>query len=471
MNSTKQISNYGKKFYIGFMQNYEGYWWQNTLILEMVVSTEGSSPVQFSVKTSYGVVYSGTTTASSPVTVNLPTNLLVYSASYTYRNKGVHVYTTGHGSISVLAINFRKNTVGEYLAYPCQDVGSAPFEYYIVSTLTHRRHSEFLLVGCNDNTTITITPSQTVSIPADVQSSSSSLVSVSGGNSHQLTLHQMQTLLIGKSSADLTGSRIVSNKPLTVISGHECSNVPSTQSGCEHLAEQILPTSTWGQKFFLVPFGGRDVGQYYKIVSSRDATTVIRTCNLVTISETLSPAGSYFTFFTSSTTYCSVVADKPILVAQLGLSRVNNDMGGPIISILPSLDQYRNQYSFFSLNRTDFNNHQISVSVLAEYYHPNSIRLDGQPITCSWSTIYNNVGTIVGYGCHQNVTGGTTHTVSHFNPLGKLAVLAHGWSFSGGYGYLAGLHKQLGMLFVYIVALCTCSTLIITCNNTDKQSA
>ena len=395
------------------------------------------------------MVYSGTTTDSSPVTVNFPTSLLVNSASYTYRSNGVHVYTTGYGSISVLVINFRTSSVGEYLAYPCQDVGSAPYEYYIVSTLTYGRQSEFLLVGCDDNTTITITPTQTVSIPVDVQSSSSGFVSVPSGDSHQITLHQMQTLLIGKSSADLTGSRIVSNKPLTVISGHECSDVPSSQFSCEHLAEHIPPTSTWGLEFFLVPFGGRTVGQYYKIVTSQGATVVVRTCNLVTTSQTLSFAGSSFTFFTSSTTYCSVVANKPILVAQLGLSRVSNDMGGPIISILPSLDQYRNQYSFLSLNTTDFNNHQISVSVLAQDYQPNSIRLDGQPINCSWSAIYNNGGTIVGYGCHRSVTGVTTHIVSHDNPIGKLAVLVHGWSFSTGYGYLAGLHQQSGMCLVF----------------------
>ena len=427
------------------MQNYQG----TETRLQLVVSAEGSSPVQFGVETFSGVVYTGTTTASSPVTISLPTSLQTNSAAYTSRNKGVHVYTTREGSVSVLAINFKPGTAGDYLAYPCQDVGGVPYEYYIISTGSRASsaESEILLVGCEDDTTITITPTQTVSIPADAQSSSSGSVSISSGDSHQITLHRMQTLFIGKSSTDLTGSRIVSNKPLTVISGHECGNVPSTQTYCEHLAEHIPPTSTWGQEFLLVPFGGRNVGQYYKIVSSQSATTVVRRCNSVSTSQTLSSAGSFFTFFTSSITYCFVVANKPVLVSQLGLSRLNNDIGGPIISILPSLDQYRNRYSFFSLNKTDFNNHQISVSVLAQYYQPNSIRLDGQPINCSWSAIYNNGGTIVGYGCHRSVTGGTTHIVSHDNPIGKLAVLVHGWSFSGGYEYLAGLHEQLGMLF------------------------
>ena len=69
--------------------------------------------------------------------------------------------------------------------------------------------SEILLVGCEDDTTITITPTQTVSISTDPQSSSSSLQSVASGSNNQITLNKLQTLLIAKSSTDLTGSKIV----------------------------------------------------------------------------------------------------------------------------------------------------------------------------------------------------------------------------------------------------------------------
>ena len=446
--SHKQISNYGEDFYIGFMRNLGG----TTTRLQLVVSAEGSSPVQFGVETSSGVVYTGTTTASSPVTISLPTSLQTNSEAYTFRNKGVHVYTIGQGSVSVLAINFQTGSVGDYLAYPCQDVGGAPYEYYIVSTgsVSSDSISEFLLVGCEDSTTITITPTQTVSIPTDPQSSSSSLQFVTSGSDHQITLNKMQTLLIGKRNVDLTGSRIVSNKPLTVISGHECGIVPYVYDwlSCEHLTVNIPPTSTWGQEFLLVPNGGRNVGQYYKIVSSQSATTVVHRCNSVTSTQTLTSAGNSFTLLSSSTTYCSVVANKPVLVSNLAISSGNENTGDAIISILPSLDQYNNKYSFFSLNTTDFNIHQISVSVLAQYYQPSSIRLDGQPISCSWTAIYNSGGAVVGYGCHRSITGGTTHVVSHNNPDGKLAVVVYGWNASdheSSYGYHAGLRVNLGI--------------------------
>ena len=110
----------------------------------------------------------------------IPTSLYAASSNYANHDKGIYVYTIGPGAISVLAVNFYSGSVGDYLAYPFQDVGSGLYEYFIISTssLISSTNSEFLLVGCEDATTITITPTQSVSIPTDTctQSTSSSLI-------------------------------------------------------------------------------------------------------------------------------------------------------------------------------------------------------------------------------------------------------------------------------------------------------
>ena len=102
---------------------------------------------------------------------------------------------------------------------------------------------------------------------------------------------------------------------------NECGNVPSTQTYCEHslVAElDIPPTSHLGHSSsHSVPFGGAEMytGQCYKIVSS-SATTVVRRCSDLT-SDTHLCWQFLSTFFNSSTTvYCSVVANKPVLVSQ-----------------------------------------------------------------------------------------------------------------------------------------------------------
>ena len=445
-NITSVFSNYGEEFYIGFMRSYYYY----TGNLHLVVQAETNTAVPFGVETESGEIYTGTTTAANPVTVLLPTSLSTQDGGYSNRNKGVHVYSIGGGKLSVLAINYQLQssslTGGEYLAYPCHAVGSAPYEYYIISTQNSYYYgfgSEFLLVGCETNTMITITPTETVTIPIDAQNSTSQYATVQSNTNHQVTLNKMQTLLIRSTGnlRDLTGTRIISNKPLTVISGHECANVPYHYGSCAHLADQILPTTTWRQNFLLVPFGGRSIGQYYKIMSSQGGTTVSRTCNSVTTNQTLSSPGSFYTFLTPSATYCSVVSNKPIFVTQIGIGGQQDGLGGPVITTVPSLDQYSDSYSFSSLNTSDFTVHQISISVLPDYYQPNNIKLDATPIQTNWTTIHNSDGIIVGYGCHISVTGGVSHTVSHDNPSGKMAVLVYGWNSSplNGYSYLAGL--------------------------------
>ena len=418
--------------------------------LRLIIAGEGTSPVQFVVETNAGIVHHGTTSAANPVTINLPTSLTTTNSRFD-RDKGVHVYTSGDGAVSVVGVNYISGSVGEFLAYPCQDIGGGPYEYFAVSAGTVPRisapESEILLVGCEDATSVTITPTQSVNLPVDAQRFLSSTFVAAPGLSHSLILNQMQTLLF-KATDDLTGTRIVSNKPLTVISGHECANVPANQQYCEHITEHIPPTATWGKSFLLVPFGGRNVGQYYKVVASMDETSFTLTCNATPNALILSTAGTFKQFFTTSDSYCFLVSDKPVLLSQLAVGGFVDRIGDPVISIVPPVDQYTNYYSFSSMNTSDFDIHQISVSVQSEYFQPTSIRLDGVPIQAPWNAIYNSEGIIVGYGCHVSVSGGSVHTIRHDEGRAKLAVMVYGFNSSvstAGYAYLAGLNFIPGL--------------------------
>ena len=183
------VTNYGEQFLIGMM---------NFVSLDtnvrLVVAGELDSSIDFGVETSSGVVYNGTTTAASPTVVDLPSSLTTTSSAYTDRNKGIRIYTTRGERVSVLAVT---SGVGEYLAYPCLNVSGGPFEYFAVSVESKStRESELLLVGCEDATFITISPTQSVNLPQDAQSSTSPTVSVLAGSSHSIVLNQMQTFLI-----------------------------------------------------------------------------------------------------------------------------------------------------------------------------------------------------------------------------------------------------------------------------------
>ena len=75
-------------------------------------------------------------------------------------------------------------------------------------------------------------------MPTDIQTPGSSQETLYAGQSKVITLNCLKTFLFGSSGfVDLTGTSIVSNKTLTVISGHGCANVSSDRVYCEHVEE------------------------------------------------------------------------------------------------------------------------------------------------------------------------------------------------------------------------------------------
>ena len=217
--------------------------------------TLSSSPVTYTVETNSefktGTV---TNTTLKRLEISLGPNVVVLDSSYQYRNKGIHV--SANNEISVLLINYEPGSIGEYLAYPVQNLNITKYTYYAVSTGVQTDfhvefQSEILLVGTEDNTTVTVVPTQNIAVPQNVQLPNSPEINVAANTSFSLTLHEMQTFLFGAPLKDITGTSIVSDKPLTVISGHECGNVHNILH-CEHLTEQIHLLLIGGSNSYLL---------------------------------------------------------------------------------------------------------------------------------------------------------------------------------------------------------------------------
>lgn len=417
--------------------------------LEVVVGTRATS-AQFKIETNGGIIHEGTTASSSPTAVSIDSSFQVANSQFTNRNKGLYIYSTGSESIYVLVKNFITFVnLGAYLAYPCiRFETDAAYEYVVVSADDPEDvlRSEFLLVGCENDTEVTIVPTQTVNIPQDPQNSVSAMTTVDvGTTSHQIILHTMQTLLIS-SVDDLTGTKIISNKPLTVISGHECANIPSSRSSCEPLAVHVPPTFTWGTEFLLAPFAGRRGVQTFKAVTSENNTFVTTVCG-TTSNETRTNT----IFQLNTDKYCYLESSKPVMLTQLSFGGSIDNMGDPSIALISPIDQYIRETEFFSLPTFEFSNNYISITVQIEHYNPDRILLDGAKVNCEWQEIYNNTLTfdIVGYGCNTTVSSDlfshTRHTVTHSDANGLISVLAYGFGAFPvqGYAYLTGQELQL----------------------------
>ena len=399
-------------------------------------------------ETDAGVIQTGSVSLNSPATVTFDTtDILVTGSDYTQREKGIHVQATGMESIFVLVTTRNPQGFGDYLAFPCQRFEVDDYVYYAVSTTSTSLgfRSQVVLVACEDDTEVMITPTETVNLPMDAQDPNSVQINILAGDDHTVTINQMQTLLIATGGADLTGTKIVSNKPLTVISGHECGNVPESVNFCEQLAVQVPPTSTWGSEFLLAPFTGRTSGQYYKVVASSNDTTIVYKCGMANaIGTVLMNPGQSFLFRTELTDYCYLFTDKPVLVVQMATGGSVDNVGDPVMAIVPPIPQHVSSASFLSMQTVTFDTHSISVTVAKEYFRPLDILFDGMPLNCIWNEIMNLDDCVVGFGCNMNVTAGS-HTVSHRAEGGLLSVMAYGFDSTPlqGYAYTAGITIQL----------------------------
>ena len=417
--------------------------------------TLSSSPVTYTVTYSSGAIATGTVTNTTLAKLSISTDLVVVDSSYQNRSKGIHV--SANSEISVLLINYQSNSIGDYFAYPhlIQNLTLAQYQYYAVSTgtlaISAQSLSEVLLVGTENNTTVTVVPTQNIAVPQNIQFFSSPEINVAAGTPFSFTLHKMQTFLFGAPLNDITGTSIVSDKPLTVISGHECGNVPDNVGYCQHITEQIPPTVNWGQQFLLTPYSGKPV-QYYKIITAANHTTYNFTCGRYnTTTHYLNTAGSSSTHSTNGSSYCSISSDKPILVTQLGAGYNLGNTGDPVISVVPSIDQYSQEIVFVSpnINYGDITSHYINIATTNQ----STILLDGVALALTWNAIYDHTDNVIGYGTQLNSTSlDIPHIVTSHT---KFSTLVYGFGSFEGYSYSAGVNLTQGIIkCAHITSMC-----------------
>jgi hypothetical protein len=384
----------------------------------------------------------------------LPSDLEVGSSGFGDRMKGIRVRSTGENPISVLVImKYPSFSVNGYSAFPLHTNsefdGESIYEYFGVSTdytgsTALNRRSSILLVGNFDATTVSITPTQNVCLPADAQAESP-LVDVIPGTTRNVTLYRFQTLLVS-SLTDLTGTKILSTRPLTIITGHQCAQVPSTSGFCEPLYIHIPPTVTWGQRFLLPPFAGRDAPQIYRVIASRNSTIVAHRCdNLDNTGIEIAEAGDSFAFSFPGHRFCYLIATNPVFVVKIASGFLVDGSGDPAVTIISPTIGYINSTTFSNILPNKILNNFISVTVQAQHFNESQIHLDGRKLPCNWNVFYEVYSdSIAGYGCSLRITNGT-HTVSHSEENGLISVVTYGWNSRPalGYAYLTGINLEV----------------------------
>ncbi len=344
-------------------------------------------------------------------TIILPPDAQVQS-QFSTDNKGIHVTATTE--VTVYVMNAQQFTTDAFLAFPVDAIGK---EYYVMA---YNRDVDFsiptqsTIVATQNNTTITITSSITdggftVGVPTNIVL-------------EQGQVYQLRSLVFG---ADYTGTKITSDKPISVFGGAQCTNISGSLRSCDYLVEQMPALNSWGKSFITVPLATRLQGDVFRFMAQTNGTDVSVNGSVVANLN----AGQFFETILSSSSYNRITANQPILVGQYSRStQADNVTSDPFFALVPPDEQFLNSY-IISAGTPNIPTNFVNIT------SPNSnianVLIDGLPVNpASWVPV---AGTSFS-GAIVPISVGV-HSITSTLPIGALV---YGFGFADSYGYLGG---------------------------------
>jgi len=206
----------------------------------------------------HGIEQPFTVTPGLPTRVLLSADIELLGPSDSTEDKGLQVTT--HAPVTATAVSGGEHTPGGSVLLPRATLGS---DYRVLAWGEGLgAFGSFLALAASEiDTLVTITPSiATTGLPQGVP--------------YQRFLQPGQAYHLEDSDGDLSGSVISADKPLAVFGGHSCAHVPADSTWCDLLSEQLLPTSGWGQQFFVLPFAGQPEPLVVRVIAGTDDTEV-----------------------------------------------------------------------------------------------------------------------------------------------------------------------------------------------------
>ena len=317
------------------------------------------------VATTATVAVPGSTfTKNVTVTPGKVTAVVVTGADLT-TNDGVQdlgVHVTAGAPVSVYGLEDLTFSTDGFTALPTTAIGT---QYYALgfddATVPAALPSDFQVVGTENGTKVTITPSNnTATHTAGVPYTET----LNAGEVYQL---------VGSRGLDLTGSKITSTAPVSVLAGSQCADIPSgAYFACNYVAEQMPPTNEWGTDFVTEPLAVRTKGDTFRVLASQNGTKV--TLDGATVA-TLNAGAFYETQLTKGSV---IHATKPVLVAQYSDgSSYDGTNTDPSESLVPPDEQFLNSYTVATAPDSRFTNY---LNVEAPTTEVGSVTINGSKI-------------------------------------------------------------------------------------------
>ena len=391
-----------------------------------------------------GYYYNGTISTGDDVVLNLSINVEV--SSIHHQDRGIYL-TASSNRLTVIGQSVDSATSDTFFVLPSL-VLNGDYIYYGISVPRATVHSSvinssILIIGIENNTMITLTVTQYVSIGV-----SDTVTYLIPGREYSFVVNRLQSVHIG-TVEDLSGTKIVADKPVSVFSGHECGNMPHNITACSYFIEQIPPTALWGKVHYTAPLANK-TSYTIKAMAAYNSTTVNIYCNNTMESYVINE-GEFVNKISQMYEYCAIYSNKELLVVQFSHGgSEDNRYGDPMMTLVPAINQYLNTFDFSTIrNPLRSHNHYVNIIVKEKYYQPNMIHLTAGGVirslaTQQWIPIQVN-NTIEAYATQVSIPEGVAQ-VYHTNPAAQMMTFVYGFSISDGYGHIGGILLSKGSL-------------------------
>ena len=439
----------GNDFYLGFFKISGGG------DPSLVLVSHDPQPVSYSISAP-GVRYhySRTIPAYGKDIVYLPNSLI--ATPNDVQNKGIFV------SISSDNVNVIGQSIGSggsptdtYTAIPIRNLPDTEYIYYGIQVADNSlRTGMILIVGTTDNTVVKVTVPIPDMVFTDVDNTN---IILAPGRQYEFLINRLQTIIMN-SPKDFTGTKIMTNKQVSVFTGHECVRIPREVGACDHLIEQLPPTTLWGRIYYTAPLATRR-SYTISVLSAYNLTKVSIYCNDTRKAYVLNE-GKHINISLSFQEYCVVLSNKQVLVTLFAHGRNDDNdgdnYGDPMMIVVPSIDQYSNSFRISTIQNPGKGgySHFVNIIVLAQYYQPDMIYLISGGVNKSldkqeWVPVkVNNV--IEAYATKMNITEGGVE-IAHSNVFALMTITVYGFAKHVGYGHSGGFLNKITGEYIGIV--------------------
>ncbi|KAH0631322.1 hypothetical protein JD844_005610 [Phrynosoma platyrhinos] len=334
---------------------------------------------------------------------------------------------TADKEISVVSMNSKSYSTEIALLYPVNSLGR---EYYVVTPSTGPRGSfpQFSVFTHQGPNVVDIYPKAQVSFNGKTYSAGSKLT---------VTLKAFQGIQL-QAASDLSGTKIISQGLVTVLSGHVCS---WKNTKCNHVFEQLQPVSSWGKIFMVPPLPWQNKNDILYVSASQ---TTALTYQIGANKQTAKLEGGQvlqILILPRSPVYLSASAPIQVYFYSTGASYQTITYDTLLMEI-PDSDKYSREYTMNG--QVGFQNFAFLVAKTAEV---NGFMVDGKPlINVQWNTI---PGTEYSWGNFELPSMILTYRVVH--PESPFGLLSVGIANLNSYGTPGAALEREYILFTWLI--------------------